>query len=305
MSGQMNQMHSQETLNPRSRGTSQGTERARSRPAGISPWLFVTATAVTTMVASVLAVVITLDVVRQERAGVEGQDIPAPPVRSAPPAREAAPVTAAARPISLLPVGAPDQPLRLEPGRPTPLPLQLVPAEAANTPFIIALSGAPAGTTLFGGNRMSADTWYLPPGALNQLQIAVPEWSTAVIEITVLLRASGGDVVAKTQAWVSVLAPAAATPAADQTNVKELLAKADRLIAKGDVVGARAIYQRTAEMGSGAGALALGGTYDPNRLWSLGILGLTGNKERARRWYQRAGELGNPDAKARLEALGL
>jgi TPR repeat protein len=82
------------------------------------------------------------------------------------------------------------------------------------------------------------------------------------------------------------------------------MAKADRLIAKGDIVGARAIYRRAAEMGSGTAALALGTTYDPNRLWSLGALGLAGNKERARQWYLRASELGNAEAKARLTALG-
>jgi TPR repeat protein len=57
-------------------------------------------------------------------------------------------------------------------------------------------------------------------------------------------------------------------------------------------------------MGSGSAALALGTTYDPNRLWSLGVLGLTGNKERARQWYLRASELGSSEAKARLMAPG-
>ena len=41
--------------------------RGRHRHPGISPWLFVMATALNTMVAAVLAVIITLGVVRQER----------------------------------------------------------------------------------------------------------------------------------------------------------------------------------------------------------------------------------------------
>jgi TPR repeat protein len=68
-------------------------------------------------------------------------------------------------------------------------------------------------------------------------------------------------------------------------------------------VGARALYERAAELGSAPAALALGTTYDPNRLWSLGALGLAGNKERARHWYRRASELGSAEAKARLAAL--
>jgi TPR repeat protein len=31
---------------------------------------------------------------------------------------------------------------------------------------------------------------------------------------------------------------------------------------------------------------------------------MVGNKERARQWYSRAAELGHPEAKARLMALG-
>jgi TPR repeat protein len=82
------------------------------------------------------------------------------------------------------------------------------------------------------------------------------------------------------------------------------LEKANQLLEKGDIVAARTLYQRAAEMGSGSGALMLGSTYDPRRLWSLGVLGMVGNKERARQWYLRASELGNPEAKARLQALG-
>src|SRR5205085_6023114 len=43
--------------------------RARNNQQGISPWMFVMATALNTMVAAVLAVLITLGVVRQEQAG--------------------------------------------------------------------------------------------------------------------------------------------------------------------------------------------------------------------------------------------
>ena len=88
------------------------------------------------------------------------------------------------------------------------------------------------------------------------------------------------------------------------STAKDLVARADRLLEKGDIVGARAIYQRAAELGDASAALALGATYDPNRLWSLGALGLVGNKERARQWYLRASELGHREAKARLTILG-
>jgi hypothetical protein len=282
--------------------------RARNRASGVSPWLFVMATALNTTVASVLAVIITLGVVNQDRMTAEAKAVVPAAVQAAGTGRELAPVKAAPQPVALGPIGAPDRPLRLEPQRPARFPLQIQPDEGADEPFILALSGAPAGMILLGANRISSDTWFLPPGSASRLEIVVPEWSTQVFEITVVLRRTDGPVAAQAEAFIAVPPPAGVMPAAspaDETTVRELAAKAGRLIAKGDIVGARALYQRAAELGSAPAALALGTTYDPNRLWSLGVLGLTGNRERARQWYLRASELGNAEAKARLAALGL
>ncbi len=130
--------------------------RARSRARNISPWLFVMATALNTMVASILAVIITLGVVRQERSDVQPREAmlasahvqPAVGVHSEP-----APANVALQRISLEPIGSPDQPVHLEPRRPAPLALQIWPEEAANEPFILTLSGAPGGTILSGATR--------------------------------------------------------------------------------------------------------------------------------------------------------
>jgi TPR repeat protein len=289
-------------------------KRARSRVPSISPWLFVMATALNTMVASILAVIITLGVVRQERSDV----------RSDVPLRDAVLASAYARPavavrsetaapnvalqqMSLQPIGSPNQPLRLEPQKPVRLSLQIEPEETANEPFILALSGAPPGTILSGATQISSDAWFLSPGSADQLEIALPEWSTSVFEITITLRRTNGLIAAQTKAWIAVPPPPSRLPAGPkigEATAKDLVARADRLLEKGDIVGARAIYQRAAELGDASAALALGATYDPNRLWSLGALGLVGNKERARQWYQRASELGHGEAKARLSALG-
>jgi hypothetical protein len=276
------------------------------------------ATALNTMVASILSVIITLGVVRQERSNAQPQDAVAPSayarpvvgVRSEPPLAKAQ-----FQQIYLRPIGSPDQPLQLEPQKLAQLALQVEPEEAANEPFILALSGAPAGTILSGATQMSSDTWFLPPGSADRLEISLPEWSASVFEIAIVLRRTNGSIAAQTKAWLavppppsrSIISPSPASPKADEAaarDLKDLLTRANRLLDKGDIVGARAIYQRAAELGSGAAALALGATYDPNRLWSLGALGLLGSKERARQWYLRASELGESDAKARLAALG-
>jgi hypothetical protein len=291
-------------------------ERARSRASGVSPWLFVMATALNTMVASVLAVIITLGVVNQERSTADAQDVLPVTLRAAAagreppavdaPAQPAVPQPVMSQPVALRPIGEPDRPLQLTPQRPARFPLQIQPDGGGDEPFILGLSGAPPGTILLGVSRIGSDTWFLAPGSAGRLEIVLPEWSTSVFEIAVVLRRINGSVAAQTKAWIEVPPPAGAAPAplpADENTARDLMAKADRLIAKGDIVGARALYQRAAELGSAPAALALGTTYDPNRLWSLGVLGLNGNKERARQWYQRASELGSAEAKARLTGL--
>jgi TPR repeat protein len=268
------------------------------------------ATALNTMVASILAVIITVGVVRQDHSSIDPREAmpasayvrPAVGVRSEP-----APANVALQKISLQPIGLPDQPLLLEPRKPAPLALQIWPEEAVSEPFILTLSGAPAGTILSGATQISSDAWFLSPSAANLLEIALPEWSTSVFEITIGLRRTNGVMAAQTKAWLAVPPPAnrlPASPKIDEAAAKDLLAQANQLLDKGDIVGARTIYQRAAELGSASAALALGATYDPNRLWSLGAVGLAGNKERARQWYMRASELGHPEAKARLAALG-
>ena len=289
-------------------------KRARSRAPSISPWLFVMATALNTLVASILAVIITLGVVRQERSDVRSDVQPREAVLASAYARpavvvrsEAAAPNVALQQISLRPIGSPNQPLRLEPQKPAQLSLQIEPEEAANEPFILALSGAPPGTLLSGATQISSDTWFLSPGSADRLEIALPEWSTSAFEITITLRRTNGLLAAQTKAWIAVPPPPSRLPASPkigEATARDLVARADRLLEKGDIVGARAIYQRAAELGDASAALALGATYDPNRLWSLGALGLVGNKERAKQWYQRASELGHREAKARLSALG-
>ena len=279
--------------------------RARRNNPGISPWLFVMATALNTLVAAVLAVIITLGV-------VEGQSRESP-IGTAAYAKVStgytneAPRVAGAQALAILPIGSRDQPLRLEARKPARLPLQMQPESAALEPYIVVLGGAPVGTTLLGASRMGSDTWFLPAGSASRLEITLPEWSNTPFEVAIALRRTNGQVAAETRAWLAVPAPGAADAngtGGDPAAAKDLLVQGSRLIERGEIVAARSVYQRAADMGSGEAALALGSTYDPNRLWSLGVLGMVGSKERARQWYARANDLGHPEANNRLQLLG-
>ncbi|NJO33746.1 MAG: sel1 repeat family protein [Rhodospirillales bacterium] len=285
------------------------------RSSVLSPWLFVLATALNTIVAAVLAVLITLGVVRQGPPGdvilSKGPSTSGPPstgfvTATAPPPRGPNQIMSLTRATGLLPIGSPDRPLQLQALKPARLPLQIQPEEAQQETFILVLSGLPPKTSLSGAERMGSDSWLLPPNSIGKLDITVPEGAASPMEVGVELRRTNGVIAARSKAWIVV--PLHQRPAlgiqANQAVLRELAQRGDQLLGRGDVVAARALYERAAEMGSGRAALALGSTFDPNRLWSLGVFGMVGNKERAQRWYMRADQLGHPEAKARLEALG-
>jgi hypothetical protein len=281
--------------------------RSRRPNPGINPWLFVMATALNTMVAAVLAVIITLGVVNKDRPEAQTRESSMAAVAATGPRSGYPETTIGTQPVAMRPIGSPAQPMRLEARRPARLSLLAQPEQAGFEPFILVLSGAPAGTTLSGATRISADSWFLPPGAASALEITLPEWSSTPFDVTIELRRTNGQVAGQTRAWLAVPPPGgteATGTTGDQGASKELLSQGNRLIERGEIVAARSVYQRAAEMGSGEAALALGSTYDPNRLWSLGALGMVGSKDRAKHWYGRADELGHPEAKARLRLLG-
>jgi TPR repeat protein len=269
--------------------------------AGVNPWVFVIATGANTLIAAVLAVVITLGVARRDQPPAAEPEKAAALARSAP---EAQPEPAAYRPVELFPIGSPAEPLRLEALKPAHLPLQVRPEEAVEDSYILLLSGLPPNAALSGASRMGADSWLVPPGALQRIEILVPEWSPSVLEVGMELRRTNGAVAAQSKLWLAIPPPPQPAGASlDEDAIKDLVRTGDRLLGRGDVAAARALYERAAVMGSAQAALSLGATYDPRRLLSLGVFGMVGNKDRARAWYQRADELGHPEAKARIAAL--
>jgi TPR repeat protein len=83
-----------------------------------------------------------------------------------------------------------------------------------------------------------------------------------------------------------------------------LVKKGNEQLAEGAIAQARLLYERAAEAGSALGAMALAATYDPAELQRLGALGLKADRDAARRWYERARQLGAVEAEERLRRLG-
>jgi hypothetical protein len=89
----------------------------------------------------------------------------------------------------------------------------------------------------------------------------------------------------------------------DPEEIKLLVKQGDQFVAAGDMVTARVVFQRAAEAGDANAAMALAATYDPAMLAKLGVVGVIGDVEKARTWYQKAENLGASEATRRLGLL--
>jgi hypothetical protein len=71
----------------------------------------------------------------------------------------------------------------------------------------------------------------------------------------------------------------------------------------GNVFAARRLLEQAAEAGLAQSAVALAATYDPDELAKLNVVGLVPDVEAARKWYEKARELGAIEATERLRRL--
>jgi hypothetical protein len=81
------------------------------------------------------------------------------------------------------------------------------------------------------------------------------------------------------------------------------MARGDEALAAGDVISARQFYELAATNGLAHAATAVGQTYDPNFLQGKGVRGALADAQTAERWYQRAIDRGDAEARARLGKL--
>jgi len=89
----------------------------------------------------------------------------------------------------------------------------------------------------------------------------------------------------------------------DPEEIKLLMKQGEELMAAGDVVTARTVFQRAAEASDANAAIAVGATYDPTVFAKLGVVGITADTAQARSWYEKAEKLGSPEARRRLDLL--
>jgi hypothetical protein len=207
------------------------------------------------------------------------------------------------------------------------LDIRVGPVDALPKGAFIRVRGLPPAISLSEGYATAPGSWAVPLHALGNLQMLVPPAITARAEVIVTLLSAEGALLADAKTVLIIETPAPAPPApspqasraeppapaqprppvlspADRESAEKLVARGERELEQGQVAVARQFFLRAAQVGYAPGALLLAGTYDPRELTRWRVQGVQPNLEEARKWYQRARELGAPEAEERLARLG-
>ena len=228
-----------------------------------------------------------------------------------------------------------------EPASQAPLAIRVDPTDAIPRNSFLRLRGLPPTAALSEGYSIAPGTWAVPLAALPDLKIMLPAGASGRAQIVVSLVAIDGAVLAEASTALSISAasraeraeaprraPAPTTimragvpegaersapppvPVTRPSHPEEreralrLMKRGDEQMAEGNVAAARLFYERAADAGLAQGAMALAATYDSVELAKLQVRGIPPDVKQARRWYERAKQLGAGDADARLARLG-
>jgi hypothetical protein len=94
-----------------------------------------------------------------------------------------------------------------------------------------------------------------------------------------------------------------AKPPDDDAQRQQMAEDAARAIRDGNIVGARAILEKSMAAGDRTAVLALAETYDPVLLAAMKVTAVKADPQRARNLYERALKFGDKEARKRLVAL--
>src|SRR5262245_16940354 len=208
------------------------------------------------------------------------------------------------------------------------------PREAVPITGFIRVRGLPDLVCFSDGHANGPGSWAIPLYALPGLKMNIPASIAARTEFEIALLSIDGRVLAEARALLIVASPSGLdaarraeplpspanlpAPAPNKTNpaatsahaapdnksAAELLAQGERYLAQGKLAGARLFFRQAADAGFARAAMRLAATYDPVELSILKVQGITPDPVEARKWYERARELGAADAEERLARLG-
>jgi TPR repeat protein len=216
--------------------------------------------------------------------------------------------------------------IKVAPAVLTPLRIKITGGAMAKQTMIM-VRGIPPRVMLSEGRSFAPGVWMIPLANLGTLEIAPATGTSGKAEITVELIALDGKVLAEAQSTLTIAPAVGEAPRTDAlsltvgplpggapltgavtqdeaTRLSKLVEKGDASMQSGKIAAARLFYQSAAENGSAPAALALGGTYDSAELSRSNVVGgIKPDPALARKWYEKARELGSPEATRRLQQL--
>jgi hypothetical protein len=222
------------------------------------------------------------------------------------------------------------------------LPILIDPAPAIPRNSFVRVRGLPPMAALSDGHSIAPGSWAVPLHALPRLKLILPATAAGRAEVIVTLVTIDGSVLDEAKTTLVVhLAPASPGGAGRQSGLPQaarpdktqgpsqlpakgaegnsrslailppdheralkLFKEGDKQMVQGNIAAARLVYELAAEAGHAQAAMALAATYDAAELARLNVRGIEPNTQEARRWYERARELGASDADQRLQRLG-
>lgn len=190
-----------------------------------------------------------------------------------------------------------------EAGKETPFAIAIDEADTLPSRSIIAIRGLPEGVTFSSGRPYGETEWTLRPDEIGDLRFTLPATASGERSLNVELVAADGRTIASASTTLRISndpIAAAKQLAEDVPRIDELMAHGHKMIEVGYLAGARGYFRRAADAGSGEAAFALGTTYDPAFIKEIGAQGIKPDMAQARMWYERAKELGDKDAHAKL-----
>jgi hypothetical protein len=191
----------------------------------------------------------------------------------------------------------------------------------------VRIRGLPPAVSLTDGYAVAPGVWAVPISSLSNLRLIVPVGLAGLSDVVVSLVTVDGAGLAEGRMQLTIAAqpppipmrspvvraapappPAAAAPVVAlspeaRERADKLVQRGEQELANGNVAQARAFFTRAADSGLARGALMLASTFDPGELSRLKVQGVQANPAEARKWYERARELGAPEASDRLTAL--
>ena len=215
-----------------------------------------------------------------------------------------------------------------------PLRIAVSPSAAIPRNAFIRIRGLPPMAALSDGHTIAPGAWAVSLAALPDLRITVPGSATGRATVVVTLVSVDGAVISEAQTTlvvgsvqppasvpgsttvlraapsneIAAVAPEPKQPPAlkpeDRERAMRLVKRGQQFIEDSNVSEARLLFEKAADLGLAEGAIALASTFDEPELARLGVRGVQADAKEARRWYERAAQLGAKEAQQRLQRLG-